>query len=82
MSQEKVDRYKQEKASRKQIMKKQRQTQIIRNCVAALVVVALLGWLGYSAYGIYEQKQPRDVAEVDYQAMNEYLQSLDFSAEE
>ncbi|XCP86710.1 hypothetical protein ABXS75_07940 [Roseburia hominis] len=82
MSQEKVDRYKQEKANRKQIIKKQRRAQIIRNCVTAFVIVVLLGWLGYSAYGLYEQKQPREVAEVDYKAMNDYLQSLDFSAEE
>lgn len=82
MSQEKVDRYKQEKANRKQTMKKQRRAQILRNCAAAVVIVALIGWLGYSAYGLYEEKQPREVAEVDYTAMNGYLQSLDFSTEE
>ena len=82
MSQEKVDRYKQEKANRKQIMKKQRRAHIMRNCVTAVILIALLGWLSYSAYGLYEEKQPREVAEVDYTAMNAYLQSLDFSTEE
>lgn len=82
MSQEKVDRYKQEKANRKQIMKKQKRAHAVRICVTAVIVVALVGWLGYSAYGLYEEKQPREVAEVDYTAMTGYLQSLDFSTEE
>lgn len=76
MSQEKVERYKQEKANRKQIIKKQKRAHIIRNVVMTLVAVALIGWLGYSAYGIYESKQPRQVAEVDYTAVNEYIQSI------
>ena len=81
MSQEKVDHYKQEKANRKQLMKKQRMMHVMRCTVMGVVALALVGWLGYSAYGLYEQKQPRKTAEVDYTAVNEYLQSLSDTAE-
>ena len=50
MSQEKVDRYKQEKANRKKIVKKQRIMNVVRKTVLSLAVIALVGWLGYSAY--------------------------------
>lgn len=76
MSQEKVERYKQEKANRKQIIKKQKRAHMVRNTIMTLVAVALIGWLGYSAYDIYESKQPRKMAEVDYTAVNEYIQSI------
>lgn len=76
MSQAKVDRYKQEKSNRKETMKKQRRMHKIRCVAAGVVAVVLLGWLGYSAVGLYEQKQPRPVAEVDYSAVNDYLNNI------
>ena len=45
MSQEKVDRYKQEKANRKKIMHKQRMMGILRKCVLSLAGLALIAWL-------------------------------------
>ena len=54
MSQEKVDRYKQEKVNRKQIMRKQKLMNNMRKGVLVVVALALIGWLGYSAYDIYE----------------------------
>ena len=47
MSQEKVERYKKEKANRKQAMKKQRIMNVMRKCVLSLAALALVGWLGY-----------------------------------
>ena len=41
MSQEKVDRYKQEKANRKKIMRKQRVMSIVRKGVLTLAALAL-----------------------------------------
>ena len=76
MSQEKVDRYKQDKANRKQIMRKQRITNFVRKGVLALVALALIGWLGYSAYDMYESGKERVVAEVNYDSVNDYLNSL------
>ena len=53
MSQEKVDRYKKEKANRKQIMRKQKMMSFVRKGILTLVALALIGWLGYSAYDMY-----------------------------
>lgn len=76
MSQEKVDRYKKEKANRKKIMRKQKLMGVIRKTVLAVVVVALIGWLAYSAYGIYESGKERVVAEVNFDSVTNYLNSL------
>ena len=68
-----------EKANRKQIMRKQKIMHIVRSAIVGVIAVALVGWLGYSAYGLDEQNQPRDMAEVDYTAVDGYLQSLNLS---
>lgn len=78
MSQAKVDKYKEEKANRKQIMKKEKRMHILRCTVATLVIVALLGWIGVSVY----QKTTSDTnsqaqaVEADYSAFMEYLGGL------
>ncbi|MEF2764502.1 MAG: hypothetical protein U0N43_04355 [Mediterraneibacter sp.] len=76
MSQEKVDRYKKEKANRKQTMRKERMMSIVRKTVLAVVAVALAAWLAYSAYDIHESNKERAVAEVNYSAVTDYLNSL------
>ena len=50
MSQEKVDRYKQEKVNRKQIMRKQKLMNNLRKGVLVVVALALIGWLGKYLY--------------------------------
>ena len=82
MSQEKVDRYKQEKANRKKIMHKQRVMGVLRKCVLGLAGLALIGWLGYSAYDMYESGRKRVVAEVDYTSVTDYVESLTEQAAE
>ena len=76
MSQEKVDRYKKEKANRKQNMRKQRMMSFVRKGVLTLVAAALIAWLGYYAYDMYESGKDRVVAEVNYDAVTDYLNSL------
>lgn len=76
MSQEKVDRYKKEKANRRQIMKKQRIMGVMRKTVLSLVALLLIAWLGYSAYGTYDANKERKVAEINYDAVNTYLTGL------
>lgn len=76
MSQKKVDQYKEQKANRKQIMKKQKRSRIIRETLLVLVAVGLVGWIGYSAYSSYESAQPRQMAEVDYEPISSYLNEL------
>ena len=76
MSQEKVDRYKKEKANRKQIMRKQKIMNVVRKAVLSLAALALVGWLGYSACDIYDSNKVRPVAEVNYDGVTDYLNSL------
>lgn len=76
MSQEKVDRYKQEKANRKKIMHKQRMMGVLRKCVLSLAGLALVAWLGFSAYDMYESGKERIVVETDYTPITDYMDSL------
>ena len=76
MSQEKVAKYKEQKANRKELMKKERQKKAIRNTVTAIICVAVVGWLGYSAVDYWQDNQPRQEVEVDYTAVDEYLSEI------
>ena len=76
MSQEKVAKYKEEKANRKELMKKAKRQKAIRNTVTAVVCVAVVGWLGYSAVDYYQENKPRQEVEVDYTAIDEYLTNI------
>lgn len=55
MSQEKVERYKKEKANRKQTMKKDKAKSIAARTAGVIVCIALIGWIGYSGYSKWEQ---------------------------
>lgn len=76
MSQEKVDRYKKEKANRKKIMRREKAMSLVRKLILTVAALALIGWLGYSAYDIHEANKERVVAEVNYDAVTDYLNSL------
>ena len=77
MSQAKVDRYKEEKANRKKIMKQEKIKRVLRNIAAFAVIVVLIGWLGVSVYNVHEENQPRQSVEVDYSAVDSYLNSIE-----
>lgn len=76
MSQEKVAKYKEAKLNRKETMKKQKQAKMLRNTVIGVVCVAVIGWVGYSAVDYYQNNKPREAVEVDYAAVDEYLESI------
>ena len=76
MSQEKVARYKEEKANRKSMMKKEKRKDFFRKCIVGVVALGLVGWIGYSAYNMYESNKPRQTAEVDYSEINTYIDNL------
>ncbi|HJB01495.1 MAG TPA: hypothetical protein H9780_10105 [Candidatus Mediterraneibacter merdavium] len=80
MSQAKVDQYKKDKANRKQIMRRQKMMNLARKAVLSLAGLALIGWLGYSAWDMYESGKERVVAEVNYDAVTDYLDSLNGDA--
>ena len=44
--------------------------------VLTLAALALVAWLGYSAYDIYDSGKERVVAEVNYDAVTNYLNGL------
>ena len=75
MSQAKVDRYKEEKANRKKIMRKEKIANRLRKCAVA-VVAALVVWIGYSAYNMYESSRPVKKAEVNYQSVDTFNQEI------
>lgn len=76
MSQEKVDKYKKEKANRKKTMKKEKAMYYVRRCVVGVLAVALIGWIGYSAFNVYMSSRPVETAEVDYSAITDYESNL------
>ena len=82
MSQEKVDRYKKEKANRKQTVKKEKIQNVLRKCVVGVVALLLISWIGYSAYGTYESKKPKEEVEIDYTALTYFTQKLSEAAGE
>ena len=81
MSQEKVNKYKEEKANRQQAMRKERMMSFVRKAVLVIAAVAVVGWIGHSAVVTYTNAQPRQVAEVNYDAINTYLQELEHDHE-
>ena len=76
MSQEKVDRYKKEKANRKQILKREKAKSIMARTAGILVCAALLGWIGYSGYSKWESSQPTKTTEIKTDAISDYLSDL------
>ena len=76
MSQEKVDRYKQEKANRKVILKREKRKRIAARIAGTVVCVAIVGWIGYSAYDSMEKKAAAAQTEVNVSAITDYLDTL------
>lgn len=76
MSQEKVDRYKKEKANRKQLMRRQKWEHRASCFVAAVVCVAIVGWAGFGVYQKVtgsESTSKRVTTQVDLSAITDYL---------
>ncbi|MCI9176284.1 MAG: hypothetical protein HFH49_15385 [Lachnospiraceae bacterium] len=78
MSQKKVDQYKKEKANRKQIMKREKMKRRAAAACGTVVSIAVIGWVGYSAFGYFHQKDAENPTqtEVDLSSLTEYLSGL------
>lgn len=76
MSQEKVTKYKEEKANRKKTMKKEKIVKTIVAVLAVLVIAAPIVWVGYSAVDTIIKNQPRESIEVDYTALDDYATEI------
>ncbi len=78
MSQEKVDRYKQEKANRKKTMKREKFKKGVLTTVGTVVCVVIIGWIGYSGYGYFQSQKAENPTqtEIDVSSINDYLSGL------
>lgn len=76
MSQQKVDRYKKEKANRKQTIKKEKRKNVICRMAAATAAVVVVGGIGYSIYHTQAEKAAKAGVQVDYTAVNELASEL------
>lgn len=77
MSQEKVDRYKERKRNRKAIEAKKKREVLLTKLCAGVLVLALVGWIGYSAVDKYNEKQNTSTISADITALDEYAAELD-----
>lgn len=78
MSQEKVDRYKEYKANKQKIWKKEKRVRRLEYIAALVVAAALLGWFGFSVYQKVSDpgEQSAQVYTMDTTAVDEYLQRI------
>lgn len=76
MSQEKVDRYKEQKRNRKAIQAKKERNALIARICSALVALTLVVWFGYSAADTYQKKQNNKPVTADISALEDYFASL------
>jgi hypothetical protein len=76
MSQEKVDRYKKEKANRQAIMKSEKRKHIAAVTSVTAVIAALAVWFGVSVY-MNSQADKVVYYSADYTAIDDFLTGLD-----
>ena len=78
MSQEKVEKYKEYKANKAKILKREKLIKCLEIGGAALLAVIFIGWIGFSVY--QEKTDPANaeasVTEMDTTAFDEYLYGL------
>ena len=76
MSQEKVNRYKEEKRNRKANMAKEKRNHTLNIMMGSLVAVLLAGWIGVSGYNMYQESKPLETIYVDMTELTEYMNNL------
>ena len=82
MSQEKVDKYKKEKANREKIQKREKRSFFLEKLAIGVVVLGMVGWIGCSAYGVLTREDPNEektvvTTEMDTTAISDYLKGLE-----
>lgn len=81
MSQQKVDRYKKQKNNREKIQRREKWELRLEKFAIAVVCIAAVGWIGYSAYDLATREDPNEEQEVvttemDVTALTDYLNGL------
>ena len=79
MSQAKVDKYKEYKANKKQILKKEQSKKRMEMAVVGLIIAAFVGIVGYGVgAGVVDRVKNGEASytEIDVTALNEYLTEI------
>ncbi len=85
MSQAKVDRYKEQKKNRKQIMQKEKREWMLTKAALGVMAIAIVGFVGGAAYSGLTQKPQETqtsvqkelpVYTVNTTAIDEFIQSI------
>lgn len=78
MSQKKVDAYKEEKANRQKIMKKEKRILMLEKLAGLALCIAAVGWIGFSVYSKATEDKVTEVQEtiLDTAALDNYVSSL------
>ncbi len=79
MSQAKVDHNKELKKNRKKIVQKQKRGLVLEKVAVTLILIAIVCWIGYSAYGLYEEAHaddPLEAISIDLSATEDYIAGL------
>lgn len=76
MSQEKVDRYKKEKANRRATLAKAKKKKLLVKILSAVACLAIVLWIGYAVYDNAQDKANAIAAEVNLEPIQEYLSTL------
>ena len=78
MSQKKVDNYRAGKLNRSKTARKENLIDKLEILAWVVICVAMIGWIGYSAYAKIEQKQESVVLEttMDTSALDNYVSGV------
>ena len=78
MSQKKVDNYRAGKLNRSKTSRKEKLIDRLEILAWVVICVAMIGWIGYSAYAKIEQKQESVVLEttMDTSALDNYVSGV------
>lgn len=82
MSQEKVDRYKEEKANRKKNIAREKRNRMITYVILVVVVILIAAWIVYSAVNSITRSQAAKRTPVNLDAVSNYLMELSNSSED
>jgi hypothetical protein len=80
MSQEKVDRHKEEKKNRKKIMAKEKREWFLTKLAVSLIGAAIVVWIGFSTYNAVTTtngtETETDGYVLDFTPISDYVSSL------
>ena len=76
MSQAKVDKYKAEKANRKETMAKEKRQKMLVKIIGSIIGIALVAWIGVSAGVSIYNSRPVDKIYVTTAGIDDYLNEL------